>query len=167
MNTKLFGSFALVLIMGVVGNQVFVLAMKSSGDREIANFLDRNSSEQINWEQQRALEISKTDLISQPESPTWIDRLAFEYLAGKYNLKIENGQLLKIELKESVLGERFDTQEFLDKFGVELSPFSTFKITHIDSNIEVADLFNKQGARVSSVRFKRDSDGRVTQISIE
>ena len=167
MNTKLFGSFALVVVMGVVGNQVFVLAMKSSGDREIANIFDRNSSEQINWEHQRALEISKTDLISHSESPSWIDRLSFEYLAGKYNLKIENGQVSSIELKESVLGQRFDTQDFLDKFGLELSPFSTFKITHIDSNIEVADLFNKQGARVSSIRINRDSDGRVTKISLE
>jgi hypothetical protein len=168
MNTKLLGSFVLVLIMGIVGNQVFIRAMQpEGGDREIANIFDRNSSEQMNWERQRALEISKSDLISQSQAPSWVDKLAFEYLAGKYNLKVAKGQISTIELKDNVLGQRFDTQEFLDKFGLELSPFTNFKITHIDSNIEVADLFNQQGARVSTIRIIRDSDSRVTKISVE
>ena len=45
--------------------------------------------------------------------------------------------------------------------------FKSFKITHIDSNIEVADLFSDQGVRIGSMTIKRDSDSRVTNIKVE
>ena len=168
MNMKIIGSFVLVVTTAFIANQFFVKSMESSDkSRGIANIFERNSADQINWERKRALEISKENLISQNEKPSWVDELAFEYLAGKYDFKQHNGTITDIDLKENVLGQRFDTQQFLDQFAKKMVSFTTFKITHVDANVEVADLFSDQGSRVGSMTIKRDSDSRVTQIKVE
>ena len=167
MNIKILGSFLLVVVSAFVANQFFVNKLKSENSREIANIFERNSSDQINWENRRALELSKETLVSRAEKPSWIDELAFEYLAGKYELKQSDGLITDINLKENVLGQRFDTQQFLDQYARKMMEFKSFKITHVDSNVEVADLFSDQGVRIGSMTIKRDSDSRVTNIKVE
>ncbi len=167
MNIKIVCSFLLVVTSAFIANQFFVKSLKTENSREIANIFERNSSDQINWENRRALELSKENLVSRAEKPSWIDELAFEYLAGKYELKQSDGLITDIKLKENVLGQRFDTQQFLDQYARKMIEFKTFKITHIDSNVEVADLFSDQGVRIGSMTIKRDSDSRVTTIKVE
>lgn len=167
LNIKIIGSFSLVVISAFVANQFFVKSLKAENSREIANIFERNSSDQINWENRRALELSKENLVSRAEKPSWIDELAFEYLAGKYELTQNDGLITDIKLKENVLGQRFDTQQFLNQYARKMIDFKTFKITHIDSNVEVADLFSDQGVRIGSMTIKRDSDSRVTTIKVE
>ena len=167
MNIKIVCSFLLVVTSALIANQFFVKSLKTENSREIANIFERNSSDQINWENRRALELSKENLVSRAEKPSWIDELAFEYLAGKYELKQSDGLITDIKLKENVLGQRFDTQQFLDQYARKMIEFKTFKITHIDSNVEVADLFSDQGVRIGSMTIKRDSDSRVTTIKVE
>lgn len=167
MNFKILGSFVLVAISAFVANQFFVKSLITENSREIANIFERNSTDQINWENRRALELSKENLVSRPEKPSWVDELAFEYLAGKYELKHSDGLITDIKLKDNVLGQRFDTQQFLDQFARKMIEFKSFKITHIDSNVEVADLFSDQGVRIGSMTIKRDSDSRVTNIKVE
>lgn len=168
MNMKIIGSFVLVAATAFIANQFFLKSMETSEkNRDVANIFERNSQDQINWEQRRALEIAKEDLVSQNEKLNWMDQLAFEYLAGKYEFKHNDGLVTNIDLKENVLGQRFDTQQFLDQFAKKMINFKTFKITHVDSNVEIADLYSDQGARVGSMTIHRDSDSRVTQIKVE
>ena len=168
MNMKIIGSFVFVTVTAFIANQFFLKSMATSEkNRDVANIFERNSQDQINWEQRRALEIAKEDLVSQNEKPNWMDQLAFEYLAGKYEFKHNEGMITTIDLKENVLGQRFDTQQFLDQYAKKMMNFKTFKITHVDSNIEIADLYSDQGSRVGSMTIRRDSDGRVTQIKVE
>lgn len=167
MKFKILGSFLLIAASAFVANQFFVKSLKTENSREIANIFERNSADQISWENRRALELSKEDLVSKTEKPSWIDELAFEYLAGKYDLKQRDGSVTEINLKENVLGQRFDTQQFLDQYAHRMIEFKNFKITHIDSNVEVADLFSDQGVRVGSMTIKRDSDSRVMTIKVE
>ena len=168
MNMKIIGSFVLVAVTAFMANQFFLKSMESSDkNRDIANIFERNSQDQINWEQRRALEITKENLVSQNEKPNWMDQLAFEYLAGKYDFKQNDGLITNIDLKENVLGQRFDTQQFLDQYAKKMMNFKSFKITHVDSNVEIADLYSDQGSRVGSMTIRRDSDTRVTQIKIE
>jgi hypothetical protein len=165
---KIVGSFLLVAVTAFIANQFFLKSMEASEkNRDIANIFERNSQDQINWEQRRALEIAKDDLVSKSEKPNWMDQLAFEYLAGKYEFKITDGIIKFIDLKENVLGQRFDTQQFLDQYVKKMLDFSSFKITHVDSNVEIADLYSDQGSRVGSMTIHRDSDSRVTQIKVE
>lgn len=166
-NFKILGSFLLVVTTAFVANQFFVKSLKAENSRQVANIFERNSVDQINWENRRALELSNEDLVSKSEKPSWIDELSFEYLAGKYEFKQNDGLITDIVLKDNVLGQRFDTQQFLDQYARRMIEFKSFKITHIDSNVEVADLFSDQGVRVGSMTIKRDSDGRVTTIKVE
>lgn len=166
-NFKILGSFLLVAASAFIANQFFVKSLKTENSRQVANIFERNSADQINWENRRAIELSKEELVSKAEKPSWIDELAFEYLAGKYDLKQSDGLITDINLKDNVLGQRFDTQQFLDQYARRMIEFKTFKITHIDSNIEVADLFSDQGVRVGSMTIKRDSDSRVMNIKVE
>lgn len=169
---KIFISLGFVIGLAAV-TQFFVtqkFSNQTSSDsqgRQVANLGERNSTEQIRWEQKVAEELSAQSLQSSLR-PNSQDQLVYEYFMGQYNVNVENGLIKKLVLQDNMNGVNFETESFLKQYGQVLKPYAKYSIIeNAGSGSEEIRLFNQAGERSGTLFIQRNEQGRVTEVSVE
>lgn len=168
-NTKIIFSLATVLVTAFLTHYFFISKIDETG-REVAAFSERNNPQQIKWEQTVAEELSKKSngqKLQNSVKPSWQDQLAYEFFRGQYDISVDDGQINKISLQNSMDGVNFTADEMIEKFGHQLKSFSTYKKNQISAKTESVNLFNDQGVVVGSFEIVRADDGRVLEFLIK
>lgn len=163
---KIILSFVFVLGMAFLTHYFFVQRIESK-ERELASFSERNTTPQIKWEQKIADELSESTATQVSVKPNWQDLLVYEYLSGHYDVTVRQGQIEKMQLQPAMNGVRFQTKDFMEKFGHQIKSFATYKIEKTSSNNEHVQLFDKTGSQAGSVQIQRDDKGLVKDISFQ
>ncbi len=163
---KIILSFVFVLGMAFLTHYFFVQRIESK-ERELASFSERNTTPQIKWEQKIADELSESTATQVSVKPNWQDLLVYEYLSGHYDVTVRQGQIEKMQLQPAMNGVRFQTKDFMEKFGHQIKSFATYKIERTSSNNEHVQLFDQTGSQAGSVQIQRDDKGLVKDISFQ
>lgn len=167
---KIILSFAFVLCTAFVTHFFFVQRIASKdvdSGRDVASFGERNSSPQIKWEQSIADELSNsTTTQTAVTRPNWHDLLVYEYLSGQYDVVVGQGHIEAFKLQPSMAGVKFQTKDFIEKYGRKMKTFATYKIQRTADNNEQVQLFDQSGGSAGIVQIQRDDKGLVQNISI-
>lgn len=164
---KIILSLVAIVATAFLTHHFFISKLDNSG-REVAAFSERNNAGQIKWEHQVAGELaSNKDKIQASVKPNWQDQLAYEFFMGQYDISSESGQIQKISLQKSMNGVTFSADQFMEKFGRQLKPYSSYKINRTDEKTEIIDLFDNSGLLAGSFHIIRNDDGRVVEFVVK
>lgn len=167
---KIILSFIFVLGTAFLTHYFFIQRIEtkdSETGRDVASFGERNSTPQIKWEQKIAEELSESTTLQASVKPSWHDLLVYEYLSGQYDVVVRQGQIENLKLQPSMNGVKFQTKDFIEKFGHKIKTFETYKIEPANQNDEQVQLFDKTGSVAGRVQVQRDDKGLVLNISIQ
>lgn len=158
-----------VVLGAVFVNEVIVKTGRSDQDRAVASFGERFEPNQIKWEHELAQTVSKdakakTLLGSKPNLQ---DRLLFEVFEGRYEAKLEQGQIQKISLLQNQAPLELKTESFMNEYGTLLKTYDSYAVTNVDARNESVQLKNKAGDSVGLLKIERDDQGRVLNIEIQ
>lgn len=146
----------------------FLISKMNQSDREVAAFGERNTDQQIKWEQNIANELSKNkENVQVSVKPNWQDQMMYDFLKGQYDVKIKDGQLEKLTLQSSQEGVNFAVQDFIQKFGSQLKSYESYQISKNSSEQEVVNFFSKTGEKSGSLEIMRNNKGQVQEILIK
>lgn len=164
---KIFLSLVAVIAIAFATHYFFVSHIEEN-DREVASFGERNSAEQIKWEQNLARDLAagkvKTQLGSQV---SWQDVFVYEFLRGQYNISLKQGQIDRITLQEQHEGFAIDVNQFMKDYGSKIKNYSKFEIKKIDPKKDVVELTDSSGHDAGAFLFNRNDQGRVTEIVVQ
>lgn len=164
---KIFVALVGVIAIAFATHYFFVQHIEEN-DREVASFGERNSAEQIKWEQSLARDLAtgkvKTQLASQV---SWQDIFVYEFLRGQYNISVKQGQIDRITLQEQHEGFAIDVNQFMKDYGSKIKNFSKFEIKKIDSKQDIVELLDASGSNAGTFLFNRNDQGRVTEIVVQ
>jgi hypothetical protein len=163
---KIILSFVFVIAISFVTHYFFVERIETK-DRELASFAERSSVPQIKWEQKIAEELSSSATTQGAVKPSWQDLMVYEYLAGQYDVVVKQGHIEKMQLQPSMSGVKFQTQEFIEKYVRKMKTFSRYQTEFQNSNSEVIEFFDQQGASAGRLKIDRDDKGLVQVISLQ
>ncbi len=168
---KILLSFGFVISTAFITHYFFVQRIESKSSdslRDVASFGERNSTPQIKWEQTIAEELSNsTTTQAAVTKPNWHDLLVYEYLSGQYDLVIQQGQVEALKLQPSMNGVKFQTKDFIEKYGRKMKTFATYKIESVSGNDERVQLFDQSGGAAGIVQIQRNDKGLVQNINIQ
>lgn len=131
------------------------------------------------WEDDMVARMAKLD-VSEVEKvgrrPSSIDRLTFEFLEGKYAVRLENGKINELEFSDGARsGDRpkyvNDRARFLEE-NRDLLPVQFSKSVIIDAKpsgaetVESYSLVNSADVTVAKVEFHLDSSGRLLSMKV-
>jgi len=136
-------------------------------DREVASVGERNSAPQIKWEQKVADDLSESTSTQASVKPQWQDLLVYGYLAGQYDIIVHQGQIQNLKLQPSMNGVKFQTKDFIEKFGHKIKIFVTYRIESENKNNDQVQLFDQTGSVAGLVQVQRDDKGLVQNITIQ
>lgn len=140
----------------------------NDNERGVASFGERNSVEQIKWEQNLARDLAEGKVKTQmPSQLSWQDVLVYEYLRGQYNISMKQGQIEKITLQEQQEGFAIDIYQFMKEYGPKLKKYSKFEIKKTDAKQDVVELLDASGHDAGAFLFNRNDQGRVTEIVVQ
>lgn len=164
---QVFVSLVAVIVIAFVTHYFFVQHIEEN-DREVASFGERNSVEQIKWEQNLARDLAagkvKTQLSAQV---SWQDVFLYEFLRGQYNVALKEGQIERITLQGQQEGFAIDIAQFMNEYGSKIRTFTKFEIKKIDEKQDVVQLKNASGQDVGAFLFSRNDLGRVIEIIVK
>ncbi len=167
---KIILAFVAVLAIAFLTNFFFVqkFSTDSTTGRQTASFGERNSTSQIKWEQKLAEEISRnaneSRAVQVAQKPNWQDLLIYEYLGGEYDLSVQQGQIEKLRVQENREGVRFNTKDFVEKYGHKIKNFSSYKILTVDGATERIELQDQAGQSAGHMLIERNDQGRVQSV---
>lgn len=165
---KIILSFVVVIVSAFLTHQLFISKIDDSQNRDVANFAERNSAGQIQWEHQVADELAQNKAgVQVAVRPNWQDQLAYEFFMGQYDISLNGGQIQKITLQKSMRGVPLSTDQFIKKYGHQLKDFATYKRQQIDSQTETVDLFDKTGLTSGRFQIIRNDEGRVIEFLVQ
>lgn len=166
--TKIILSFVFVVGISFLTHFMFVKNIQQSEGRQVANFGERDSAGQIKWEQKIAQELSNGAGYTQSATkPSWHDLLVYEYLAGRYNVSMTQGQVQTILLQDAAIGINFKTKEFVETFGRKIKTFSSYRLNQLDGSTEEISLIDQSGQGAGSFTIKRNDQGLVQAVDIK
>lgn len=120
------------------------------------------------------LELHEVDRVGR--RPSSLDRLTFEFLEGKYAVRLENGKIRELEFSDpSHTGDRpkyvTDRARFIEE-NRDLLPVQFAKSVRLDATkagsevVESYNLLNQADVPVAKVQFHLDSAGRLLAMKI-
>lgn len=166
-SNKIFLSLVCVIAIAFCTHYFFVNHMNDN-ERGVASFGERNSVEQIKWEQNLARDLAEGKVKTQmPSQLSWQDVLVYEYLRGQYNISMKQGQIEKITLQEQHEGFAIDIDQFMKEYGPKLKNYSKFEIKKTDAKQDVVELLDASGHDAGAFLFNRNDQGRVTEIVVQ
>lgn len=164
---KIFVALVGVIAIAFATHYFFVKNIEDK-EREVASFGERNSAEQIKWEQNLARDLSagkvKTQLGSQV---SWQDVFVYEFLRGQYNVSVKQGQIDRITLQEQHQGFAIDVNQFMKDYGSKIKNFSKFEVKKVDPQQDIVELIDASGHDAGAFLFNRNDQGRVTEIVVQ
>lgn len=167
---KILLSFLFVVGTAFLTHYFFVqrIESKDKGDnRDVASFGERNSMSQIKWEQTLADDLATSTTTQTSVKPSWHDLLVYEYLSGQYDVVVKQGQIEKLKLQPAMNGVKFQTSEFVEKYGRKIKNFATYKLDSADKKNETVQFFDQQGASAGLIKIERNDDGLVQNITVQ
>jgi hypothetical protein len=168
---KIILSFVFMLSTAFLTHYFFVKRLDSQSSesgRDLASFAERNSVPQIKWEQSVAEELSNsTTTQAAVTKPNWQDLLVYEYLSGHYDVIVRQGQIEALTLQSAMSGVRFQTKDFIEKYGHKIKNFTKYEIQRAAGNNEHVFLFDQSGGPAGLVQIQRDDKGLVQSIQIQ
>ncbi|MCM2283064.1 MAG: hypothetical protein NDI61_14575 [Bdellovibrionaceae bacterium] len=131
------------------------------------------------WEDEMVARMAKLELSASEKvgrRPSSLDRLTFEFLEGKYAVRLENGKIRELEFSDAAqAGDRpkyvNDRRQFLNE-NRDLLPVQFVKSVRSETSrdggelIESYDLLNTANVPVAKVRFHLDSAGRMISMKV-
>ena len=167
MKNKILLSLAFVIGTAFVTQQFFVSRLQEK-DREVASYGERNSVQQIKWEQNLAKDLSSGKVKTQmPSQLSWQDVFVYEFLRGQYNLTLRQGHIEKITLQDQQEGFSIDEHQFMSDYGQKMKIYSKYDIKKIDDKSDLVELKDAAGQSAGSFLFNRNDQGRVTEIVVQ
>lgn len=164
---KIFVSLVGVIAVAFATHYFFVKHIEEQ-DRDVASFGERNSVDQIKWEQNLARDLAegkvKTQLSSQV---SWQDVFVYEFLRGQYNISLKQGQIDRITLQEQHEGFAIDVNQFMKDYGAKIKNYSKYEVKKIDAKQDVIVLQDASGHDAGAFLFNRNDQGRVTEIVVQ
>jgi hypothetical protein len=130
---------------------------------------ERFEPNQIKWEHELAQTVAK-DANSKTllgTKPNLQDRLLFEVFEGKYEAKLDQGQIQKITLLQNQSPIEIKTDSFMNDYAHLLKNFDNYSVSQVDSRNEAVQLKDKSGAGIAVLKIQRDDQGRVLNIEIQ
>ena len=142
--------------------------MNISNGRDVASFTERDSSHQINWEQNLAKELSNGKQASLPTMKIgWKDEMMFEFFKGQYAFHyFPNGEIQKIKLQNSQEGILFNSEDFFKKFAPSLNANSQFKVISDTSNKTLIE-FNLVSGKSRQMTIEKNANGHAVEVQFE
>lgn len=156
-----------VVATALITQNLFIAKMNEK-DRAVASFGERNSQEQIKWEQNLARDLSAQGAQAQlPTQVSWQDVLVYEVLKGQYQVSFKQGTLDKVILQDNQEGVQIDTEKFMKEFAPKIKKFSKFEIKKGEGPQEIIELQDSLGQSAGSFNFIKNDQGRVTEITVQ
>ena len=162
-------SMCAVVLGAVLVNEMIMKTASSEQDRNVASFGERFEPNQIKWEHELAQTVS-TDAKSKTllgSKPNLQDRLLFEGFEGRYEAKLDQGQIQKISLLQNQAPIEMKTETFLNDYAHLIKGFETYSVAKTNEHTETVQLKDKAGAGVAVLKIERDDQGRVLNIEIQ
>ena len=165
---KIILSLSLVVVTAFLTHQFYILKLnKNEAGRDLATFSERNSDQQIKWEQNIAQELSNSkEHVQMAVKPNWQDQMSFEFLQGQYDVVSAHGQIQKLILQSAKSGVVFDSKDFMSQFGPQIKFYESYQISK-NLNRETVSLYDKVGQSAGSLEITRDEKGHVTEVLIK
>jgi len=162
------GSLLFVIATAFISYQFFISKLQAK-DRQVASFGERNSSDQIKWEQNVAQELSNADAISvqTPTKINWQDSFLYEYLRGQYTISLKKGSIYSIKVQDQKLGLKLDISAFMSAYARNMKEFSDYEVKVIDAKTDQVDLKDRAGQLTGHFIFTKDDQGLVTEITVK
>ncbi len=168
LSMKIILSFVVVIASAFLTHHFFISKLSESQNRDVANFGERNSAHQIQWEHQMADELAQNRSgVQVAVRPNWQDQLAYEFFMGQYDISLSGGAIQKITLQKEMRGVPLSTDQFIKKYGHQLKEFTSFKRQQVNSQTEMVDLFNKSGHPAGHFQIIRNDEGRVVELVVQ
>lgn len=166
-NFKVIQSLAFVILIAFVTHYFFVSQIQSK-DRDVASYGERNSVEQIQWEQNLAKDLAEGKMKAlMPSKVSWQDVFFYEFLKGQYNISMSKGVVEKISLQNQQEGVEINISEFMSVFGPKFKNYSKFQTIKNSNNSETVELQDSSGQSAGQFLFQRNDQGRVVEIVIQ
>lgn len=164
---KIFLSLVAVIAIAFATHYFFVNHIEEN-DREVASFGERNSVEQIKWEQNLARDLAAGKVKTQlPSQVSWQDVFVYEFLRGQYNISLKEGQIDRITLQDQQEGFAIDVNQFMKDYGSKIKKFSKFEVKKVDAKQDIVELSDASGHDAGAILINRNDLGRVTEIVIQ
>lgn len=164
---KIFTSLVGVIAIAFTTHYFFVSHIEDN-DREVASFGERNSVDQIKWEQNLARDLAAGKVKTQlPSQVSWQDVFVYEFLRGQYNISMKQGQIEKITLQDQQEGSVIDINQFMKDYGSKIKNFTKFEVKKIDAKQEIVELTDSSGGNAGAFLFNRNDQGRVVEITVQ
>ena len=163
---KIILSFVFVVGTAFMTHYFFVQRIESK-DRDVASFGERNSMSQIKWEQTLADDLASSTTTQTSVKPSWHDLLVYEYLSGQYDVVVRQGQIETLKLQPSMMGVKFNTSEFVEKYGRKIKNFATYKVDASDKKNETVQFYDQQGTSAGLIKIERNDEGLVQNIVVQ
>lgn len=158
----------LAFVVGIAGFTQYIVShitLKSENNRQVANFGERDSDEQIQWEHRLAIELSgQSEHLKKANQPNWQDQLIYEFLMGQYDIQTDQGLIKKFVLQNSQNGVDFSADRFVSLYGKKFKDYSSFKIVHHSGQSEKIEFYDKESRSMGSITINRQANGTVTEI---
>jgi len=164
---KVSGSVVFVILIAFSTYHFFISKIESR-ERQVASFGERNSIQQIKWEQNLAKDIASQDTNAKiPVTVSWQDTFVYEYLKGQYTVSMNQGNIQSVKLQGQKTGLALDVSKFMNQYARNMKNFAKYEIKNVGPSSEKVELKDQKGQSAGSFLFNKNDQGLVTEIIVE
>ncbi len=146
----------------------FYISKLDQSGREVAAFAERNSDQQVKWEQKIASELSNNkEQVQVAVKPNWQDQLVYEFFKGQYDVVSENGQIQKLTLQNTQPGVFLNSMDLIKRFGADLKSYDSYQVSTSGPNSEEIKLFDKSKKQIGVFKIFLNDKGAIQEFIVQ